>query len=300
MGMRRLIGAFDAGPPGREILDPLLRRVLKEDAAFDDRSTLPLERSREPVAARVLAREGGILAGVPVFRRVFEILARGSEGLEFAGLADGARFVAGDVVQEVRGRGGILLSGERTALNFLQRLSGIATRTAQCVAAAEGRIAICDTRKTTPGLRALEKYAVVVGGGRSHRWNLGDMVLLKENHLALAGGVGAAIAAVCADPRSRELPLTVEVRTFAEALEAAAAGVDRLLLDNMPAREMQRIAEALGGPGERPELEASGGVTTESIAEISRCGVDLVSLGALTHSVPAIDFSLLIDVEGLG
>ncbi len=296
--MRKLIGAFDAAPPGREILDPMLRGVLEEDAAFDDRSTLPLERSRESANARVLAREEGVIAGVPVFRRVFEILARDSEDLEFSGLADGERFVAGDVVQEVRGRGGILLSGERTALNFLQRLSGIATRTAQCVAAAERRIAVCDTRKTTPGLRALEKYAVVVGGGRSHRWNLGDMVLLKENHLTLAGGIGAAIAAVRADRRSRELPLTVEVRTFEEALEAAAAGVDRLLLDNMPAQEMRRIADALDGRGARPELEASGGITLDGIAEISRCGVDLVSLGSLTHSVRAIDFSMLIDVGG--
>lgn len=286
--VKRLLGTFDASVPATGDLDPLLDRVLEEDHAFADRSTLPLPARGEEWCGTVVAREPGVLAGVPVFRRVFDRLG---EGVRVDGCEDGHRFEVGDEVLRARGPAGVLLSGERTALNFLQRLSGIATRTGQVVEAAAGRIAVCDTRKTTPGLRALEKYAVVVGGGTSHRWSLGDMVMLKENHLELAGGIGAAVASVRADRESSKLPITVEVCTFDQAVEAAALGVDRLLLDNMTTDEMRRIAERLGPAGSRPELEASGGITRERIPEIAECGVDLVSLGALTHSARSIDLS---------
>jgi nicotinate-nucleotide pyrophosphorylase (carboxylating) len=291
--VRKLLGAFDAKIPPREVLDALVRSALEEDAAFDDRSTLPLPGREKRTAAKVLAREAGVLAGVPVFARVFDVLAPGT--CRVGGRSDGDRFAAGDVVLTVEGPAGALLSGERTALNFLQRLSGVATATRRAVDAAGGRIAVCDTRKTTPGLRALEKWAVVVGGGTNHRWSLADMVMLKENHIALAGGIGAAVAAVRADAKSAKLPITVEVRGFDEAMEAAKLRVDRILLDNMSVEELRRTAAALGPRGTRPELEASGGIRVERLAELAGAGVDLVSLGALTHSANAVDFSFLLE-----
>jgi nicotinate-nucleotide pyrophosphorylase (carboxylating) len=289
--MRPLLGTFDARCPEGPALDDVVRRALEEDRAFDDRSTRPLPGAEKAHAAEVVAREGGVLAGVPLFARAFELVA--GKPVPVSGRADGDAFEAGDVVLRVTAPGGVLLAGERTGLNFLQRLSGIATVTRRCVDAVAGRIAVCDTRKTTPGLRALEKWAVIVGGGRSHRWGLGDMVMLKENHLVLAGGIGPAVAAIRADAVSGALPLTVEVRSFDEAMEAAALGVDRILLDNLPAAEMRRIAGALGT--DRPELEASGGLRPEALAEVAATGVDLVSLGSLTHSVRAIDLSFLIE-----
>ncbi len=291
--MRKLLGTFDAGPPDPEALDTLLRAALEEDRAFDDRSTRPLPGGGEVASARVVAREGGVMAGVLPFRRVFELLA-GESLVAVRGRADGDRFEAGEDVLVVEAPAGALLSGERTALNFLQRLSGVATITRRAVDAAAGRIAICDTRKTTPGLRALQKWAVVLGGGTSHRWSLGDMVMLKENHLELAGGIAPAIEAVRADPRSAALPLTVEVTSLDEAREAARFGVDRLLLDNMSPEEMARVVVVLAEAGERPELEASGGIRPEHVGGVAASGVDLVSLGALTHSPRAIDFSFLL------
>jgi nicotinate-nucleotide pyrophosphorylase (carboxylating) len=292
--VRKLLGAFDAPPPGPDVIDPLVERALEEDAAFADRSTLPLAAREERRRARIVAREAGVLAGVPVARRVFERLA-GDATVRVEDGEDGLRFAAGDTVLRVAAPAGALLAGERTALNFLQRLSGVATATRRFVVAAAGRLAVCDTRKTTPGLRALEKHAVLVGGGTSHRRSLGDMVMLKENHLALAGGIAAAVAAVRADPASAALPLTVEVRTHAEALEAAALGVDRLLLDNMTDDAMRRVAADLGPAGARPELEASGGIRPERMEAIAAAGVDLVSVGGLTNGAPSIDLSFLLD-----
>jgi nicotinate-nucleotide pyrophosphorylase (carboxylating) len=290
--VRRLLGTFDAAPPTREQLDDVIERALTEDRAREDRSTPPLPGASLVRRAEVVAREGGVLAGATVFQRTFERLA-GSGPLAMSGLADGDAFATGDVVLRVTAPGTVLLAGERTALNFLQRLSGVATVTRRCVEAVGGRVAVCDTRKTTPGLRALEKWAVVAGGGTSHRWSLGDMVMLKENHLEIAGGVGPAIAAIRADPLSRRLPITVEVTSFELALEAAAQGVDRLLLDNLSPSEMARIVRALGS-APRPELEASGGIGPDGLAAVAETGVDLVSLGALTHSVRAVDFSFLV------
>ncbi len=289
--MKRLIGTFDAQAPAGAALDDPVRRALEEDHAFDDRSTRPLPGADRPASARVIARESGVLAGVRAFTRAFELVADGPVRVE--GRTDGDVFRSSDTVLRIEAPGRVLLAGERTGLNFLQRLSGIATVTRRCVDAVGGRIAVCDTRKTTPGLRALEKWAVVVGGGRSHRWSLGDMVMLKENHLALAGGITPAVEAVRADQASGRLPLTVEVRTFDEAREAAALRVDRILLDNLAPAEMRRIADALGK--DRPELEASGGLGPEALADVAGSGVDLVSLGSLTHSVKSIDLSFLIE-----
>lgn len=292
--MRKTLGLFDAPPVTGESLDALVMKALREDHAFDDRSTRPLPGADTPTRGRVLAREAGVIAGVDAFRRAFELVGA-SSGVKVTGLADGDRFAEGQDVLEVRAPAGVLLSGERTGLNFLQRLSGVATYTARCVEAAGPDLAVCDTRKTTPGLRALEKRAVRLGGGTNHRSSLGDMVMLKENHLALAGGIARAVAAIRADARSAQLPLTIEVRTHAEALEGANAGADRLLLDNMTNEEMARIAQDLRARGAAPELEASGGITWERMPEIAKCGVDCVSLGALTHSVKAVDFSFLLE-----
>ncbi len=289
-----VLGRFAAPFPEAGALDDLVTRALEEDAAFDDRSTTPLENGRRRVRARIVAREAGVLAGVRVARRAFERLAP-EERFAFEGAGDGARFAAGDAVLTLEGPGGAILSGERVALNFLQRLSGIATTTRALVDAAAGRIAVTDTRKTTPGLRALEKWAVVVGGGVPHRPDLRAMVMLKENHLVLGGGIARSVAAVRASALSRDLPLTIEVRTFGEALEAARLAPDRILLDNMSPAELRRVAEALGPRGERPELEASGGVRLETIDAIAASGVDVASVGALTHSVRAVDFSLLFE-----
>ena len=289
----KVLGRFDAALPGAAELDALVLAALREDEAFGDRSTAPLPGRERIAQAAVVARTGGVLAGRAVLQRAFELLA-GEGEVDVEGSADGEEFEAGERVLSVRAPAGALLSGERTALNFLQRLSGIATRTRLAVRAAAG-LPVSDTRKTTPGLRALEKYAVVQGGGTSHRWSLGDMVMLKENHLALAGGVGPAVAAIRADPSSSRLPLTVEVRSLEQAREAAALGVDRLLLDNLSPARMREIVEALGPAGSRPELEASGGIGLEDLPAVAACGVDVVSLGSLTHSVPATDFSMLFE-----
>ncbi len=295
--MRRLLGRFDVAAPSAAVVDDAVRRALAEDSAFEDRSTLPLPGKDARRRAEVVAREAGVLAGVAPFRRSFELLAMGAP-VTVTMRTDGDAFAAGDAVLAVEASAAVLLSGERTALNFLQRLSGVASATRRCVDACGGRMAVCDTRKTTPGLRALEKHAVILGGGTNHRFGLGDMVMLKENHLAVAGGIAPAIAAVRADPASAALPLTVEVRTFEEAMAAAALKPDRLLLDNMPLVEMRRVVDALGPKGTRPEVEASGGMRVEDLARVADTGVDLVSLGSLTHSVRAIDFSLLVREDG--
>jgi nicotinate-nucleotide pyrophosphorylase (carboxylating) len=204
-------------------------------------------------------------------------------------VAEGVWRESGPVLA-IRGSARAILSAERTALNFLQRLSGVATLTARCVQAVAGTGArILDTRKTTPGLRELEKAAVAAGGGTNHRAGLYDAILIKENHAALAGGVGEAVRLARAG--APELPLEVECRTFAEVDEALAAGATRILLDNM---SVTRLREAVAHVGGRAELEASGGVTLGTLQEIASTGVQFVSVGALTHSAPALDLSLIL------
>jgi nicotinate-nucleotide pyrophosphorylase (carboxylating) len=211
-------------------------------------------------------------------------------------VAEGARVKPGDVVMTVEGKADGILNAERVALNFLQRLSGIATETGRYVDRVEGtKAVITDTRKTTPGLRALEKYAVRTGGGRNHRYNLGDGVLVKDNHLAVLRGGGLSLAEAVHRARQnapRSLKVEVEVESVGEAEEALEAGADIVMVDNMSVEDMRRVVEISAG---RATIEASGGITLDNVAEVARTGVHLISVGALTHSARALDMSLSIE-----
>jgi nicotinate-nucleotide pyrophosphorylase (carboxylating) len=266
----------------------LVRRALAEDIGPGDVTT----ESTVPPGARAVAtitqKAPGVLAGLDLLG---EVCRQCDESLEVELLAgEGEWREPPAPVARISGDAAAILRAERTALNFLQHLGGIATLTARYVQAVAGTGArILDTRKTTPTLRALEKAAVEAGGGTNHRIGLYDMVLIKENHIAAAGGVTAAIEAARA--RFPDLPMDVECRTRAEADEALAAGAPRLLLDNMSTGEMREIVEAVAGAA---KLEASGGVTLETVREIAETGVDYISVGALTHSAPALDLSLVL------
>ncbi len=268
----------------------LVARALAEDLGGGDVTT----EATVPAAARARAvitqKAPGVIFGLGVVAEVFGCL---DPDVVIERLVDEGRWRDGGEVVAVEGRARALLSGERTALNFLARLSGVATLTARAVQAVhdiEPRPPrILDTRKTTPGLRQLEKGAVAAGGGTNHRAGLYDAILIKENHSALAGGVGKAVALAAA--RAPSLPLEVECRTLAEVDEALAAGASRLLLDNMSPAALRRAVDHVAG---RAELEASGGVTLETLREVAETGVDFISVGALTHSAPALDLSLLL------
>jgi nicotinate-nucleotide pyrophosphorylase (carboxylating) len=274
-------------------LDPALyrdivRRALEEDVRDGDITT---EATVDPalIARGVfLMKADGVLAGLEVafdtFRQV-EASVRCT-----ARQRDGDPCVAGQVIAEVAGSARALLVGERTALNFLQRLSGIASRARRFVDAAGGRITILDTRKTTPTLRVLEKYAVSAGGATNHRVGLFDAVLIKDNHIRLAGGVAAAVARARAHRPG--LPVEIEAETLAQVDEALAAGAETILVDNM---STDRIRDAVGRARGRAKIEISGGVTLERIPELAATGADFVSVGALTHSAPAIDISFEIE-----
>jgi nicotinate-nucleotide pyrophosphorylase (carboxylating) len=278
-----------------EPLSELVARALAEDVGEGDRTTewtVPRERQ---VSARIIAKQHGVIAGLDAAREVFRQV---DPGLRFeAHVDDGAAVEAGDVVIRLEGAARGVLTGERVALNFLQRLSGVATLTRQYVDAVSGTgVRLLDTRKTTPGLRALEKAAVRAGGGTSHRFGLFDMVLVKENHVAAAGGIATALDAVRRHNRAR-LHVEVETTTLDEVDQALAAGADRILFDNMPLPTLQEAVSRVARAGTgRPETEASGGVSLSTIAAIAATGVDYISVGALTHSAPALDLSLLIDV----
>lgn len=265
-----------------------IARALAEDLGSGDITTRAVVPEGALASATIVARQAGVLAGVAVAGEVFETVdARIAVPMR---RADGDTVAPGDEVIALEGPAAGILSAERVALNFLARLSGVASLTARYVAAVEGTgVRILDTRKTTPGLRALEKAAVVAGGGVSHRSGLFDAVLVKENHARAAGGVGeAARRALRNAPAGVEVE--VEVATLAELEEVLDAGVERVLLDNMePA--LLREAVALGGG--RASLEASGGVTLDTVRTVADTGVDFISVGALTHSAPALDVSLL-------
>lgn len=278
----------------RESLDALVRLALAEDVGPGDRTTewtVPADRAGTAVA---VAKETLVVAGGEVAREVFRAVDA-SLGVELL-LRDGADASPGDEVLTVRGPVGPILTAERTALNFLGRLSGIATLTRRYVDAVAGTGArIVDTRKTAPGYRLLDKAAVRAGGGENHRMGLYDMVLIKENHIAAAGGIGAAVRRVREHDRNDGpgLAVEVEVTDLAELEEALELGVDRVLLDNMEPEMLERCVERARRLGdERPELEASGNVTLETVRRVATTGVDLVSVGALTHSAPAADLSL--------
>jgi nicotinate-nucleotide pyrophosphorylase (carboxylating) len=267
----------------------LVRAALEEDVGAGDvttGSTIPPEHVSR---GAILAKADGVVAGLEVARAVF--LECDSDVDFEALLDDGGRTAPGTVLATVEGRTRGILTGERVALNFLQRLSGIATATAVCVAALKGgRTRVLDTRKTTPGLRWLEKYAVRVGGGENHRMGLWDMVLIKDNHIAAAGGIAQAVSSArAAHP---DLAVEVEVKSIDQVAAATSAGVDRVMLDNMTVEQMRdaiALARSVDSP---PEIEVSGGVTDEMLRAIAELGPDFVSIGALTHSVKALDISL--------
>lgn len=280
----------------------MVEEALGEDGARRDVTTQALVPPDQQGTAVIVAKAQGVACGLPVAAAVFAAL---DPSLRFeARVAEGAAVAPGDVLARVEGTLAPILSGERVALNFVQRLSGVATATRRLVDAVSGLpVRIVDTRKTTPGLRALERYAVRVGGGHNHRFNLSDGVLIKDNHLAAARARGLSIAQVIEQAR-RAAPHTmrieIEVTKVDEAIEALAAGADALLLDNMSLEEMRRVvAEAKGRAqtGARPGalLEASGGVTLESVRAIAETGVDLISVGGITHSAPALDMSLELE-----
>lgn len=270
-----------------ELIDPLIEAALREDLPAGDltsESVIPPESMSKAV---FLAKEPGVLAGIDVARRVFEKV---DSSVRFrTHVRDGRVFEAGDILAEVRGRSISLLKAERTALNFLQRMSGIATATRRYVDAVAGtRTRILDTRKTTPTLRRLEKYAVRMGGGKNHRASLSDMVLLKDNHLRIVGGIDEAVR------RAREkvgdgAEIEVEVTTADEARQALAAGASIVMLDNMPIAKMRQVVRELAG---KVRLEVSGKVSLRKARAIAGLGVDFISVGSLTHSYASIDISL--------
>ncbi|HSD23253.1 MAG TPA: carboxylating nicotinate-nucleotide diphosphorylase [Solirubrobacterales bacterium] len=270
----------------------LVARALLEDLGPGDVTAEAVVPEDATGQARITQKEPGVLFGLDVAAEVFRQTGAG----ELEGRA-GEREWRDDVpavVATVAGPARALLAAERTALNFLCHLSGVATLTATFVARVELTGAkVLDTRKTIPGLRALEKAAVAAGGGTNHRIGLYDAILIKENHATLAGGVGEAVRR--ARGARPDLPVEVECRNLDEVREGAEAGADRLLLDNMDPVELREAVVAARGSGDGPELEASGGITLVNVHEIAETGVDYVSVGALTHSAPALDLSMTVD-----
>lgn len=268
-------------------VDNLLLQALREDISDEDVTTNAVMREARKGQAQLICKEDGIVAGIDIFRRVFELLDEETEIKTF--VSDGDAVKKGEVLAGIRGDMRVILSGERTALNYLQRMSGIATYTNQVAKLLEGtKTTLLDTRKTTPCMRVFEKYAVKVGGGSNHRYNLSDGVMLKDNHIDAAGGVKAAVeAAKKYAPFVRKIE--VETENLDMVREAVEAGADIIMLDNMTPDEMAEAIRIIDG---RAETECSGNMTKENIATITKLGVDYVSSGALTHSAPILDLSL--------
>jgi nicotinate-nucleotide pyrophosphorylase (carboxylating) len=267
----------------------LIDQALAEDVGEGDLTTAAVVEPGARARARIEQREPGVPAGLRVAERVFE---RVDPELRWHAHAIEGEWCEPGMVAELAGSAGSILAAERVALNFLGRLAGIATMTARFVEAVVGTgVSILDTRKTTPGLRALEKEAVRTGGGESHRMGLYDAILVKENHATLAGGVAVAARLALEAARSG-VPVEVECATLDDVVGALDAGVTRVLLDNMTPDQLRQAVKLGAG---RAKLEASGGITLANVREVAETGVDYISIGALTHSAPALDFSLLID-----
>jgi len=278
----------------KEHIEQAVGSALAEDLASGDITTDSLVQSDLEGKTSILVKKDGVLAGIDVAKEVFRQV---DPSLHFKALVrDGAKVRKGDVVATVEGKVASILRAERTALNFLQHLSGIATETARYVDAVLGTKAIItDTRKTIPGLRLLEKYGVRAGGGRNHRLNLGDGVLIKDNHLAALRTSGVGLGEVVKQARERAprtLKIEVEVESIEQAREALSAGADIIMLDNMNVKDMRRVVELVQG---RALLEASGGITLDNVRSVAEAGVDLISVGALTHSAKALDISLEVE-----
>ncbi len=271
-------------------VDRIIENALLEDIHTGDITTMAVVPVTREIRARLVAKERFVLAGISVAARVFRLLDGTVTFTQCC--SDGVVAEKGTVLAEMNGDAAILLQGERVALNLLQRMSGIATLTAQFVAAVRGTKAkVVDTRKTTPGLRILEKYAVRVGGGTNHRSGLYDGVLIKENHIAAAGGISVAVERARATiPHT--VKIEVETENLTQVAEAVAAGAEIIMLDNMDLATMREAVLLIDG---RALVEASGGVSLETVAGIAGTGVDLISVGALTHSARAMDISMLLE-----
>jgi nicotinate-nucleotide pyrophosphorylase (carboxylating) len=268
---------------------PIIDRALQEDIGTSDVTTQSILVPGLLLGGEFVGKEMGVIAGLKVAKLVFQ---RVDERVAMSCLArDGDVVEPGQTLARIEGPGSAILSGERVALNFLQRMSGIATMARRYVEAVRGtKAVILDTRKTAPGLRVLDKLAVRLGGAQNHRLGLYDMVLIKDNHIAAAGGLGQAMERV-RKAASKDLAIEVEVTSLSQLEEALAGEPDRIMLDNMTLGQMRRAVDVAGG---RVELEASGNVTLDNVAEIAATGVDFISVGALTHSVRALDISLEI------
>lgn len=268
-------------------IDPLLLAALREDISNEDVSTNAVIREETPGEVELLAKQDGVIAGLDVFARVFTLLDERTEVTFLCKDGDAVR--SGQLLGRVRGDIRVLLSGERVALNLLQRMSGIATCAREMAAALQGtNTRLLDTRKTTPGLRILEKYAVRVGGGYNHRFNLSDGILLKDNHIAAAGGVREAVR-LAREYAPFLQKVEVEVETLEMVDEAVAAGADVIMLDNMSVEDMREAVRRIAG---RAQTECSGNVTREKLQALADISVDYISSGALTHSAPILDISM--------
>ena len=272
-------------------IDRLITTALDEDIHYIDVTTDNLLDDAHTSEAYYLAKDSGVLCGIDIAKRVFELV--GGDFTMDIRIHDGEQVKKGDIIATMTGSTKTLLKGERTALNILQHMSGIATATHQCVELVAGTNAqITDTRKTLPGLRPLQKYAVTVGGGKNHRYNLSDGAMLKDNHIDFAGGIRPAIEGVrrYLAAKGKTIPIECEVRTLEDIDEVfAAGGVDRIMFDNFTPEMTRRAVEKVAG---RCETESSGGITLDTMRDYAECGVDFISVGALTHQIKSLDMSL--------
>ena len=268
-------------------IDDLIKNALSEDINYIDVSSEYIFTPEDKSEAYFVSKADGVLAGINVAMRVFELLDDEFQYKLYK--KDGDEIKTGDLIAEFSGKTAELLKGERTALNLLQHMSGSATQTNACVKAVEGTgVSIVDTRKTLPGLRPIQKYAVTCGGGKNHRYNLSDAAMLKDNHIEAAGSITKAVKAL-KDKVGHMVNIEVETRNMDEVKEALEAGASIIMLDNMTVEEMQECVKYVDG---RAVLEASGNITYENLREKAKSGVDIISMGALTHSVTAFDISM--------
>lgn len=271
-------------------IDDIIKKALEEDINYLDTATAYVIPDTAVTTAKFVSKAQGVLCGIDVAMRVFRLLDPDCGYTVYKN--DGDEIKKGDVIAVMKGKASMLLQGERTALNLLQHMSGVATATNECVKLVEGTsVSIADTRKTLPGLRALQKYAVTCGGGKNHRFNLSDCAMLKDNHIDAGGGITATVNKL-REKIGHTVKIEVETRNMDEVKEAVAAGADIIMLDNMTADEMKEAVNFING---RALTEASGNITSENIKEKAMSGVDIISMGALTHSVRAFDISMRID-----
>ena len=271
-------------------IDDIIKTALSEDINYIDVTTDYLIDDSAVSTARYVAKDDGVLCGINIAMRVFELLDKNVQTQVL--IHDGEKVKKGDIIARITGSTKALLKGERTALNLVQHLSGIATATNKCVELVKGtKASVADTRKTLPGLRDLQKYAVTVGGGKNHRYNLSDCAMLKDTHLDAYGSMTGAVNAL-REKMGHTVKIEVEVSDLEQLKEALSLGVEIIMLDNMSCEDMKKAVEITAG---RAKLEASGNVTEKTITAIAQTGVDIISLGALTHSVKAFDISMKME-----